>query len=215
SLGLVINMGKRKCLTIRDFQLLNRKAEELEADGNYGYHLTMGLDGMQTLALPYPTLVPSGVKAFAATAVKNQQIVLSEIEEGIVPAHTGVIIEAAAGDYHFKPSAEAGRTQSLLLGVTESAATDNALKYYTLTLSPKPGFTLYEGLELEKNRAYFTRPASESLTFFPFQLLYVGMDNGALSQPHHPAPTYDLSGRRVKNPGRGVYITEGKKVWIQ
>ena len=33
SLGLVINMTNKKCMVIHDFQLLSKKAEELEADG--------------------------------------------------------------------------------------------------------------------------------------------------------------------------------------
>lgn len=213
SLGLVINMTNKKCMVIHDFQLLSKKAEELEADGSYGYNLQMGLDGMKTLALPYPTLIPEGVKAFAATEVKDNQVILNEIEEGIVPAHTGVVVEAAAGEYHFEPSVEAGRTKSLLLSVTEPTATDNALKYYELTVTPKAGFTLFNSLELEKNRAYLTRPATESQTFFPFQLIYTGIGN--VTTPSKAVPTYDLSGRRVKNPTRGVYITEGKKVWIK
>jgi hypothetical protein len=40
------------------------------------------------------------------------------------------------------------------------------------------------------------------------------IDNITINCPQTPA-IYDLQGRRVSNPGRGMYIVNGKKVMIQ
>jgi len=41
-----------------------------------------------------------------------------------------------------------------------------------------------------------------------------GIENPAFETPG-PELIYDLQGRRVENPAKGLYIVDGRKVWIE
>ncbi|MCR5181208.1 MAG: alginate lyase family protein [Bacteroidaceae bacterium] len=55
--------------------------------------------------------------------------------------------------------------------------------------------------------------AANTLTAFPFQLIAVGSEDGlkTLTRPSVQETLYDLSGRQITSPRKGVYIQKGKK----
>lgn len=213
SLGLLINLGGQSCCTISEFQLLRNDVEYHEADNANGYDLTVDGTGYNSLCLPYPTLVPEGATAYVAKSMENDQVVLEPIADGIVPAKTGVIIAAEAGKYHFEPSATSSNISSLLIGVLENTDTDNSKRYFTFDALSTPGFYLFNGSTLEANRAYLVTDASDTHTSYSVNIVPAGIDqitNGAAD-----SKTYDLSGRRVKEPVKGLYISNGKKILVK
>lgn len=213
SIGLVITLNGRQCCTIKEFELTRDEVEFIEADGANGYDLNVDANGYATLALPYATLVPDGVTAYVAKEVTGDKVMLEPIADGIVPARTGVVISATAGTYHFEPSTEAGRATSILVGTYESTAMDNDKRYYQFEATSTPGFYLFEGSELEGKRAYLTRDMSESKKFFGLNIVPTGIDEVAGENKDNTI--YDLSGRIVKEPAKGIYITNGKKVVVK
>ncbi len=67
-------------------------------------------------------------------------------------------------------------------------------------------------------RAHFTANAAASEVLESARLVFEGGDvtdiNGISSPVQAPAGVYDLSGRRVKQPSRGLYIINGRKVIV-
>ena len=213
SLGLLINLPGRQCCTIAEFELLHSDIEMLEADNSNGYDLTIDGTGYNTLYLPYPTIVPENVKAFTAKSIEGNIVQLEAISNGVVPANTGVIVVAEAGKYHFVPSATASNASSILYGVLTNTEVDSSKRYYSLDAQDEPGFYLYNGSTLEANRAYIVTESTDTNDAYKLDLVAVGIDN--VNADKTPAKIYDLSGRRVNEPNKGVYILNGKKVLVK
>ena len=213
SLGLLINLNGKNCCTISEFQLNQSPIEMYEADGANGYDLTIDGTGHSTLFLPYPTLVPEGTNAYVAKEIKESTIVLEPVANGIVPARTGVVVTADAGTYHFDPSAVAGSQSSLLQGVLENTEVDATKRYYSFDAQDKPAFYLFNGSTLEANRAYLVRESNDSNEVYYVEFNQTGID--AIEGEETPAEVYDLSGRRVLQPNKGVYIYNGKKILVK
>ena len=196
SLGLLINQSGKRCCTIHNFQLVRQPATVYEADQAAGFDLTVDQSGYNTLYLPYPTVIPEGVTAYVASEVKGNEILLEPILDGILPAKTGVVVTAAAGQYHFSPSTVSSPLISLLRGTLEETETDATQRYYTFSAQSKPGFYLYNGSSLPANRAYWVTDASDSNEVYYINLTSVGIEG--IQGEGTAAPVYDLSGRCVE-----------------
>ena len=218
SLGLLVNMSGEKCLTIAAFELHYTQASYEEAP--YSYTLNISPNGFSTLCLPEAVEIPEGVAAYIATKVDNdaQRLHLSRVEGGVLPAEVGAVI--------YSPES-AGK--SIIFRKTEVDATDlceGNLLYGTLTdevhdgedacfsineKNNKVGFFPYMSSTLLANRAYYF---GEDLSGYNLILTDIGLDtdiNGIITGTT-TNNIYDLSGRRVKNPAKGVYIMNGKKI---
>ena len=213
SLGLLINLPGKSCCTLSEFMLERRDIETLEADGANGYDLTVDASGYESLYLPYPTIIPENVKVYYAKGVTDNQVVLEPIADGIVPAKTGVVVEAASGKYHFEPSTTSSAVTSVLKGVLSDTEINDNNRYYSFEVQTKPGFYLYKSSTLEANRAYLVRDASDTNDSYGLNIVPVGIDE--VTAEEGPAKIFDLSGRRVITPNRGVYISNGKKILVK
>ena len=213
SLGLLINLDGKNCCTIGEFQLNHSEIEMREADGANGYDLNVDATGHSTLYLPYPTLVPEGANAYVAKEIKDNKVILEPVANGIVPARTGVIVTANAGTHHFEPSAVSASQSSLLQGVLEATDVDASKRYYSFDAQDKPAFYLYNGGTLEANRAYLVRESNDANEVYYVEFSQTGID--AIEGEETPAEVYDLSGRRVLQPNKGVYIYNGKKILVK
>ena len=213
SLGLVINMHDKERCTINDFKLVRNCTEVINADGANGFDLTIDDSEYSSLFLPYPTVVPENVTAYVASAIEGDQVVLAPINNGIIPAKTGVIVTATAGDYHFAPSTTSSIANSILTGVLEDTPADNSKRYFELDVQKEPGFYLYNSSTLEANRAYLVTDANDAHEFYKLDLTAVGIEE--IESENTPNEVYDLSGRRVIKPAKGLYIINGKKVLVK
>ena len=75
-----------------------------------------------------PVVIPEGVKAYAATKepdMENGVIEMTEVED-IIPAHTGVVIRAAKGDYSF---AQAKTNGSVVNGNIKAALSTPGINF--------------------------------------------------------------------------------------
>lgn len=76
---------------------------------------SVGSTGFASLALPYAVTIPSGVTAYTGSLNgSGDAVTLTAIDDGIIPANTGVIIEASAGNYTFNETTSAGSASSSL-----------------------------------------------------------------------------------------------------
>ena len=218
NLGLLVNMSGSKCLTIAEFILLYTKASYEEAP--YSYTLGVAPNGFATLCLPEATEVPEDVKVYIATQVDTeaQRLHLSPVEGNVLPAGVGVVVYApnVAGRTIVFRKTEAEATDlcegNLLYGTLEDEANANDQACFSINeKGGKAGFYPYLASTLLANRAYYV---GEALSSYYMVLEDTGLDTdiNSITSGSHAKVIYDLSGRRVKQPAKGVYIMNGKKV---
>lgn len=191
--------------------------------------LTVTSAGVATTYLPYDAVIPDAdffvvavVKEIAGTTAR-----LKRVRDNIIPANTGVLIFANAGDYVLAPSPTACTESvvSLLHGVLESTSVK--------TLTQQEGKSIYV-LSRGTNEYIGFKKATGSTTVktIPAHKAYLPFDDSGEAKsisfsfgeddaldidllkysPENTADIYDLTGRKVAAPKKGIYIVNGKKV---
>lgn len=180
-------------------------------------------EGFGTLYAPFPTVIPSGVKVYAVSAVEGDQATLTEIKGTVLAARTPVIVVAKPNTYTFESTLEAGTgaTTNLLSG-TDVAETRRDSTIYSLqfTSDNTPVLNIAAGnsAKLTGWSAYLVydeaTTTSDTLHLTGYQLpegiATVTVNDNILNDNKY----YDLQGRRVVKPTKGIYIRNGKKVYI-
>ena len=201
---------------------------ELEAFG-----LTVSAAKYATLYLDYNAIIPEGVEVYTASTVDGNRLMMQQIT-GILPANTGVIVKAEQGTYTFEQSFE--KTVAIENNLFRGSVEDEYItpakgaKYYVLSM--KNGVVgMYEDalsggtFKNNANKAYLVLgeknlgiydeevdtedPGMQLSNSYYFDFGTTGID--AVVTECEENVYYDLSGRRVENPTRGIYIVNGKK----
>ena len=178
--------------------------------------------GYATLFLDYDAEIPKGIEAYIAKEVVGENLKMEKVEnqEGLLPAETGVIIKAEAGKYDFNlyPNANSVSVDgNLFVGSaieTMITAEDNT-SYYILSASDDnvgmyPVDLVDGAFVCKANKAYLPISSAHARIYFDF-----GTETGILETENGNVKTencYDLSGRRVHNAQKGIFIVNGKKV---
>lgn len=178
--------------------------------------ISLNASGYATFSAGYDFEV-SGAKAYTATLdFENSKITCAEITSGQVPAGAGVLLY---GD----PNAEVTLTpitsaaalgSNDLKGTTQAngtLATKGSDNYYVLSGDTFKKFT---GDAFGANKAYFevaagATPARLAIVFDDETTGIKSVSNGQSTMNN---VVYDLQGRRVAQPTKGLYIVNGKKV---
>ncbi len=182
-----------------------------------------------TFSAPFPTVVPDEVKAYyvAADAINSTTAKLTRIPEGeVIPANQGVILAAAkdAESALMVPAtseAQSDLTGNLLKpsgdGFAKGAYTDaNSTVYVLSGHENKVAFYLAgANTSLGANKAYLeiTGGAAAPSLVMNFGGETTGIES--IVTESADKAVYDLSGRRIQNPTKGLYIIGGKKVYIK
>ena len=178
-------------------------------------------------------VVPEGVTAYVAISEPEMEdgkgvITMSAITDGVIPAKTGAVIRGKAGQYLFTKASTEGTavTGNLLRGYAGTAEydevalpEDGSVNYVLTVEGGKVGFFRKEaGFKVYNNKAYLNVPTSEgnapALTIRFEGDGSTGIENSELKIQNSEF-IYDLMGRRVLNPTKGVYVVGGKKVIIK
>lgn len=190
--------------------------------------VTISGAGYASLALPFAVKVPDGVKAYTAGTIANGYVSLNEIESGVIPANTGVILEGS-GTVNLTITTEqaASVDGNKLQPATARRTGFDANSTYVLALNSnnKPAFLQSELTVVPANKAYLltTEIPSSDMTGAPATLNFtfggtetgIGAVSGNDSE-EQPTEFYDLQGRRVLFPTGGIFVTNtGKKVFIK
>lgn len=187
-------------------------------------HLTIDANDYTTLCLPFNVKLPenSAVKAYYASQATRNVLKLTEIT-GIIPANQGVILqntnksEAANINLTITPEETTTLTGNQLRGVTAKREGYTAKQNYVLANGNKGiGFYKANFTAIAANKAYLP---SENITnaqgvmmAFSFGNEVTGIDNVNAAAPA-AKKYYDLQGRRVLYPAKGIFVTEdGQKV---
>ena len=183
----------------------------------FGYMpATITSAGYATLFTPV-ALDFSGVDGLTAyTAVKDGDVVrLTQVSN--VPANTGVVLEGAAKTYSIPAIASSTTAKGELTGNATAPTAYNAesgITYYVLasTGSGVEFRPVSEG-EIAAGKA-FLKVANGGVHSYSVAF----GDETGISETVSDVKSsaiYDLSGRRVVKPTRGLYIVNGKKIMVK
>ena len=201
------------------------------------FELTVSAANYATLYLDFKAEIPEGVEVYTASNVDGNRLMMQQVT-GTLPAKTGVIVRAEQGTYTFVESCEAAEAieSNLLRGSVEDEyiTPEKNAKYYVLAM--KDGVVgMYEDalsggtFKNNANKAYLQLKPQLGIYDEEVDTEDPGMQ---LSNSYYfdfggttaidPVVTeceenvyYDLSGRRVENPTRGIYILNGKKILVK
>ena len=204
----------------------------LESENITSLPVTVSAVGYATFIAPVALEIPDSVKAYTGN-VNGEWLTLAEIEGGVIPANTGVVLESQfkegekkfAKNFSFTIVAdEVEDIDSDLEGSTAAkdneykGKTDGNIPYYTLQSDGNGGvvFKQFNGDNLAGSKAYLVLPADENgKVAQSIGIRFEGstdIEHSTLN-PQPSTQIYDLLGRRVESMTKGgIYIVNGKKV---
>lgn len=200
------------------------RIEEAPAYYNTVNMQTAGEYAYSTVYLPFAADVPQGVEAFTGSLSEGEgetTLHLSGIADGVIPARTAVVLRAATdGSMALVPSTATGTAVEAndLQGTLDASATTPANTYaLSGAFAEGIGFYPYTATTLPAGKAYLTLTDAQAVQklAFSFGQGTTGIDAIEAGAADKAATWYDLSGRRVDNPTKGVYIVNGKKVIVK
>jgi hypothetical protein len=194
-----------------------------------------------TLALPYAVEIPSDYPSFKVYTVssikKNEGLTEATMNQisstdanvkAYIPASTGVVLQNTASYIprflETTVSVSAIADNKLKPCLDEGGLTNDYTSYLTLGRDKELlaqgqtviGFYLYTGETIACNTAYmlYSDAGVKSVTL-SFDDAATSINNPAVNNNTQNDEIYDLQGRRVTNPQKGLYIVNGKKVLIR
>lgn len=209
--------------------------EEVEYYNKLKFQTPLTADGNDyaSIFLPYAATVPAGATAYYGTLInENSRLHLTPIEGTTIHKNTAVVLLAPStsnlGTVYVAPATETGEevNENSLKGTVEPLTTNIGITYtYVLNGGYGPiGFYKYTASNLPLGRAYFETavdvPSSNTGTNAKGYLFYfgngetTGISNATMGNEAE-STYYDLSGRRIAAPKHGLYIRNGKKVYIK
>ncbi len=164
----------------------------------------------------------TAVSAYTAEA-GTDNVVLTKISDGRVPSGVGVILYSETAGTYDIPVTDATPTVTDT-GLSISNGTDATKENGIYVLGKKNnnvGFYRWVGdASLVSGRVYLAPTASSAREYLSFLFDdetagIKNVNNNHNVNVNHNDNYYDLQGRHVEHPKRGLYIVNGKKVFIQ
>ena len=194
--------------------------------------LTVSAAGYATVNYPVAVQLPEDVTAYGVAEEKDTEIVLSELTltDGVLPAATPVLVAAAEGTHTLTllPSNDEAAMQTGFSGTTLSEVIadgvnayilakhegDDAAKFYELAANEGDATT---NRTLGINKAYYVANGAAGASFtLRFGGTTTGIDSVEAAAGADTDVYYDLSGRRVLYPTKGIYVkADGTKVFLK
>lgn len=181
--------------------------------------LTISNVGWSTFYAPVPVTIPAEVTAYIA-GIDGTTCTLKEVT-GTVPANTGLILYMQDGGNVEMTIAESGTTDvtgNALMGGTNTVNRETGYTYYALQRkdgdASKVGLYPYAG-ELKGFRAFYRKETVNAVAGFSFDTIITGIDGILGTDGTNDGKIYDLSGRRLNKPAKGLNIIGGKKVLVK
>ena len=163
----------------------------------------------------------AGVSIYKA-ALSGETLALSKVDGNVIKGGQAVVLKSTVGgelEMEETPDDATGDyTGNELKGTTE--AINGNGKIYVLNYTQENGVGFYQlsaNGTLGANKAYLEYNGSNARAFFSFGFddETSGIENTSSTDDTNRGEVYDLQGRQVKQPARGLYIKSGKKVVIK
>ena len=182
-----------------------------------------------SLCFPVDVVIPANLKVYKAASTQGMTINLEELAEGSrIPAGTGFLaLAGAGGNYSFaiatgsEPEADVSGNQ--FTGANVKRAGMDGVEYFALaTKNAVTGFYKVTTGTVPANKAYLlgeklNQGAGANMLQFAFgEGTETGISNVNAENSGKAETYYDLNGRLVVYPTRGVYVTgSGRKVFVK
>lgn len=187
--------------------------------------VSIGSTGYASIALPFAAQIPedSNVKAYYASSANGNSLHLEEITSKQIPANTGVILCNEDGEttVNLQIINDAAAIEGNKLAATTAKRQGfTALTNYVLAATDNgAGFRIANITTVPANKAYLPKAnvsTPEGTMRFVFGDDVTGIDNINAAQTTASKKYFDLQGRRVMYPSKGIYVTEdGQKVFLK
>ena len=172
-----------------------------------------------TTYLPFDATLPANVKAYIVTQAQNGLATMSEVTD--IRANEGIVLVGQTDKATLTiGTATSDFNNNLLQGTNVPTTIQNADDYYILGFSENGngvGFYHPNSTTLKANRAYLPKsnvaPLNSSFSL-DFENVSTGIE-AAATNAEQGAACYDLSGRRVNRPAKGLYVKNGKKIIVK
>lgn len=176
--------------------------------------------GYATYATTKNVKVPKDENVEVMTVTVNDDktsITLHKVAAGtVIPANTGILVKAPAGDCNFVVTSDAGEKlpiNNLVAATTNVTSADD--KFFALTkLGEKVGFALVaNGVVIPAGKAYLEVPKASGAKFFGLDGEATGINSVKTAKAD--GAYYTLEGVKTTKPVKGIYIHNGKKIVVK
>lgn len=177
--------------------------------------------GYATYATKHNVEVPDNNDVKVMTVKVNTEgtaVELNEVKAGtVIPANTGILVEAAQGDYNFAVTSKEGKPleKNNLVAATTNKPSDG-VKYFALTTlsNGKVGFAkVAKDVVIPAGKAYLEVPAASTAKFFGLDGEATGINSVKTAKAD--GAYYTLEGVKTTKPVKGIYIHNGKKIVVK
>jgi hypothetical protein len=176
---------------------------------------TITADKYKTYVSTENLLVPAGVTAYIATGETASTLTLTSVAK--IKKDTPVILfSETAQSYQFEITDEAVTYPAAnLLKISDGTAVNGV--FVLAKSGDNVGFYKWMGGALSAGRVYIDAPANAARDYleFSFDGETTGIDKANSQKLTANSQYFDLQGRKVANPTKGLYIVNGKKVVIK
>lgn len=180
--------------------------------------LTIKTSKWASACYPVAVTLPAELTAYYAVKASSEGIGLDPVEGKVVPANTPVVITGEAGNYNLTIGGEADEIEgNLFTGTTVARQGYNESEGYRYGLS-NGNFARITGTSIAANKAFIESEndlaaAGSTLRVYIFEDTLTGID--AVETPAEQGAYFDLNGRMVAYPTTGVYVRNGKKIFVK
>ena len=156
----------------------------------------------------------ANTKVFKA-ALTGNQLTMTEVANREIPAGKAVILKSSSSSITLTP---ATTTETLEGNQLQGTATELTNPGNAYVLNKKNGVVGFYKLSstgtIGANKAYLIYDGATAREFFSIEGNVTGIEMPKAATTNNDDEVYDLQGRRVANPTKGLYIVNGKKVFI-
>lgn len=177
--------------------------------------VTIAVGGYSSFSATCDMAVPEDVEAWYATACNNSSVSMTKIEDGKIPANTGVILKGTAGEKYTLTETVGATTieGNLLVAFAENQAAKSFTAgdgWYYLSTEGCFKDLVNDSFVLKAGKAYLYYKASNAKELTLEFGEPTGINN--VSNTNIEGAIYNLNGIRVNSMVKGnVYIVNGKK----
>ena len=200
----------------------------LGAPSTWKYTWNSGTAKAGTLILPYEANIPAGITAFTLTYTSGSSATATEINTGILPANTPVLLNAETGSHDYVFTSTGTVPDAAPADLAYGAMTG----VYTAGHVPADSYVLQDGasglgfykvasantISINPYRAYLTSGQNAEARMISIVFnddMTTGIGNITSAPSKDEGVAYNLAGQRVANGYKGLVIKNGKKYIIK
>ena len=148
-------------------------------------------------------------------ALTGSQLTMTEVANREIPAGKAVILKSSSSSITLTPATTTATLEGNALQGTATEITNPGNAYVLSKGAKGVGFyKLSSTGTIGANKAYLIYDGATAREFFSIEGNVTGIEMPKAATTNSDAEVYDLQGRQVTNPTKGLYIVNGKKVFI-